>query len=94
MSLLFQAELTRGQLDELLLSLLTDCVAKEGGTEDDMGHVMARELPETRTQKCIAACMGESIGLVNILCSIQCRDVDSFSCNKLFFSPADGRFKA
>lgn len=53
-------------MDDLLLSLLVDCVLQEGATDDEMGHIMARLPPETRGHKCLAACMAESIGLVRI----------------------------
>lgn len=53
-------------MDDLLLSLLSDCTEREGATDDEMGYMMARMPPETRGHKCLAACMGESIGLVRI----------------------------
>lgn len=43
-----QQELTRAQMDDLLLSLLSDCKEKEGATEEEMGYIMARMKPETR----------------------------------------------
>lgn len=51
-------------MDDLLLSLLADCTEREGATDDEMGYIMARMPPETRGHKCLAACMGESIGLM------------------------------
>lgn len=71
-------------MDDLLLSLLSDCTVKEGATEDEMGYIMARLPPETRGHKCIAACMGESIGLVRNS-SPKCQFMDLY--NLLFFHP-------
>lgn len=45
-------------------SMLTECKAKEGGTDADIENLMAREMPATQSAKCMNACMVETVGLV------------------------------
>lgn len=46
--------------------LLTECKAKEGGTDDDVAAMIKREHPSSKTGKCMAACIGETLGLVSM----------------------------
>lgn len=45
--------------------LITDCADREGGTQADADHILARKLPAAKIHKCINACVGESVGLVS-----------------------------
>lgn len=69
-------------MDEMLLELVWKCQEKEGATNDDVEHMKTRTPPETRGQKCLFACIGESIGLVRALIFQQkllCLDMSMFS---------------
>lgn len=46
--------------------LIADCAEKEGGTPDDVKHIIGRNLPANKVHKCINACVGESVGLVSL----------------------------
>ena len=46
--------------------LLEDCAAKEGASADDVASAVAHKMPSTKTEKCLHACIGESLGLVRI----------------------------
>lgn len=46
--------------------LLEDCATKEGASADDVANAVAHKMPTTNTEKCLHACIGESLGLVRI----------------------------
>lgn len=47
--------------------MLEDCGKKEGATADEISNTLARKMPSTNVEKCIHACIGESLGLVSAL---------------------------
>lgn len=49
---------------ENILTIAASCQIAENATEDDVKGLLAGDLPETRTSKCLHACVQESIGLV------------------------------
>lgn len=46
--------------------LIADCAEKEGGTPEDVKHILGRNMPTKKIHKCISACVGESVGLVSL----------------------------
>lgn len=46
--------------------LLEDCAVKEGASADDVANAVAHKMPTSKTEKCLHACIGESLGLVRI----------------------------
>lgn len=46
--------------------LISDCAEREGGTQADADHILARKMPAAKIHKCINACVGESVGLVSV----------------------------
>lgn len=48
----------------MLLKMLNDCAAKEGATDADKANTIARKPVTTQGEKCIRACIGETLGLV------------------------------
>lgn len=40
------------------------CLGETGATASDIFHFIAGNLPETREQKCLAACVGKKSGIV------------------------------
>lgn len=41
-----------------------DCMAKEGASDADMQVIQRHEVPKTPKEKCFAACVIETLGLV------------------------------
>lgn len=48
-------------MDEFLL----ECAQKEGGTADDIKFIKERNLPVTKQQDCMVACIGENFDMVS-----------------------------
>lgn len=48
----------------MLYKVMKDCARKEGASKQDVGNVAGRNVPENTVQKCLSACIGETIGLV------------------------------
>lgn len=46
--------------------LLEGCAVKEGASADDVANAVAHKMPTTKSEKCLHACIGESLGLVRI----------------------------
>lgn len=46
-------------------SLVSACAAQEGASESDMKSALTFEMPTTRTEKCLNACIGEKTGIVS-----------------------------
>lgn len=46
------------------MKLMQDCAAKEGATDADQANTLAYQPTKTPTEKCLHACIGESLGLV------------------------------
>lgn len=44
--------------------LLESCSAKEGATADEVAKTIAHQMPTTKGEKCLHACIGENLGLV------------------------------
>lgn len=59
--------MSKEKIEEMLLKLLKECAGREGASDDDVQFVKARNLPTSREQKCLSACIGEDIGLVRFL---------------------------
>lgn len=51
----------------MLFNLLIECAAKEGASSSDIAAIAGRNPPASTAQRCVAACIGETIGLVRIL---------------------------
>lgn len=47
--------------------IIDSCSEKEGSTADDVAKVVAHQIPASKGEKCLHACIGESLGLVRIL---------------------------
>lgn len=43
------------------MNIAKDCAAKEGATDADVTAAMSFKIPGTKTGKCLAACVGEQI---------------------------------
>uniref|UniRef100_A0A182N543 Odorant-binding protein 13 n=1 Tax=Anopheles dirus TaxID=7168 RepID=A0A182N543_9DIPT len=50
---------------EMLRGLAAECKNKEGASDDDVEGFVDDKMPETRTQKCLAACMQEQFAISN-----------------------------
>lgn len=51
--------------------LFNDCKDKEKATDEDVKTMMARDIPTTRTGKCLIACVHENLGIVCITLHYQ-----------------------
>lgn len=60
-----QQGLTREQFEEMVDKFLADCAAQEGANADDIKFLKERNLPKTKGQMCISACVGENLGFVS-----------------------------
>lgn len=47
--------------------LFEDCGKSEGATPEDIDTLIKHQSPTTRAAKCVHACIGESLGLVNTI---------------------------
>ncbi|XP_055326704.1 uncharacterized protein LOC129580383 [Sitodiplosis mosellana] len=56
--------LTKEQIDEMTKKLLEDCAKKEGASTDEVANTVAHKTPTTKNEKCLHACVGESLGLI------------------------------
>lgn len=45
-------------------SLMAECKAKESGTDADVNALLDHQIPTTKSGKCLAACLGETTGIV------------------------------
>lgn len=50
----------------MVKKFLEDCGKKEGASADDVANAIAHKMPATKTEKCLHACIGESLGLVRL----------------------------
>lgn len=48
----------------MLYKVMKDCARKEGASKQDVGNVAGRNAPTNTIQKCLSACIGETVGLV------------------------------
>ncbi|XP_049284032.1 general odorant-binding protein 19d-like [Anopheles funestus] len=53
------------QAKEVIRGLAAECKTKEGATDDDVEGFVNDKIPDTRTQKCLTACMQEQFGISN-----------------------------
>lgn len=84
--------MTKGQIYGILLNIVSMCIVREGATEEDSGRFLARLSPNTREQKCLAACVSEAIGVVSISCEqkFNVRTMEmTASCRHISFAYAD-----
>lgn len=51
---------------ELKEAIFDSCIVSENATKEDLNTLMIGILPETRTEKCLAACLSEKFGAVSI----------------------------
>lgn len=49
----------------MLFKLLHDCAKRESASKADIAYLAERNPPSTREQKCMSACVGETVGLVS-----------------------------
>lgn len=47
--------------------LISECAAQEGATDADVAVVLSMDMPSTRGQKCLTACISERIGVVSTM---------------------------
>lgn len=59
-----QQALNKEQIDEMVKKLLEECATKEGASADDVANTIAHKMPSTKSEKCLHACIGETLGLV------------------------------
>ena len=64
--LIFQQRLTKEEVDQMLDEFLLECAKKEGGNENDIHFLKERNLPVSKEQDCMVACIGEGFELVSI----------------------------
>lgn len=48
-------------------NFLADCAQQEGATADDIKYLKERNMPTSKGQMCMVACVGESLSLVNVV---------------------------
>lgn len=58
--------MSKEQRIDAFKKMANDCAITEGATNDDLAEIFARQIPTTKSGKCIAACLGETIGIVSI----------------------------
>lgn len=49
---------------EMLKGMAAECKEKEGATDADMDGMIAKEIPTSKTGKCLNACMMDQFGVV------------------------------
>ncbi|XP_031634712.1 general odorant-binding protein 28a-like [Contarinia nasturtii] len=59
-----QQALSRDQIEEMAKKMLEECAKKEGASDDDVKSAIAHQPPKTKPEKCLHACMGETLGLI------------------------------
>lgn len=71
MSVLFQfkkfVELTNAELTSEEQTFISECAAQEGATDADVEAVLTMEIPTTKAEKCLNACIGEKTGVVSTI---------------------------
>lgn len=60
-----QQGLSREEFEGMIDKFLADCAAQEGAGADDIKYLKDRNLPKTRGQMCISACVAENLGFVS-----------------------------
>lgn len=50
--------------------VLSDCGSREGASEADIEFIRGRNLPESKPQKCLTACVGEDAEMVRLINSV------------------------
>lgn len=63
---MLQQGLSREEFEGMVDRFLADCAAQEGASADDIKYLKERNLPTTKGQMCISACVGENLGFVSI----------------------------
>lgn len=48
----------------MMHAMVSECVAKEGATDEDTAHIMEMLVPQTRTAMCLNACIMEKTSIV------------------------------
>lgn len=46
---------------------ISECAVQEGASDADVQSVSKMEIPETRAEKCLTACISEKTGVVSIM---------------------------
>lgn len=59
------------------------CLAQENATEEDLVNIINGTLPETRSEKCLSACLAESYGTVSVSELIVSVNLFCFDTNAL-----------
>lgn len=60
-----QQGLTKDEVDQMLDEFLLECAKKEGGNDADIKFLKDRNLPSTKQQDCMVACIGENFDLAS-----------------------------
>lgn len=61
-----QQGLSKAEVDQMLDEFLLECAQKEGGNADDIKFLKDRNLPVTKKQDCMVACIGENFDMVSM----------------------------
>lgn len=61
-----QQGLSKAEVDQMLDEFLLECAQKEGGNADDMKFLKERNLPVSKVQDCMVACIGENFDMVSM----------------------------
>lgn len=72
--------------------MLEECAKKEGASSDDVNNAIAHQPPKTKPEKCLHACMGETLGLVRTLDSSG-HTLDQTSKYTLLLPTQDSKWK-
>lgn len=57
--------MTKEDRVEAFFKMASNCVAKEGATNEDLEEILSRKIPDSRAGSCIPACLGETLGIVS-----------------------------
>lgn len=72
----------------MTVKMLEDCGKKEGATADEVSNILARKTPSSKAEKCLHACIGETLGLIqNQRTNVEA----SVELAKMAFGPDDIR---
>lgn len=72
--------MSRDKVEEAANKLLKDCGKRERVSRADVEYLKERKPPQTRAQKCLAACVGETIGLVRFIILTVKTVISKFIC--------------
>lgn len=62
---ILQQGLSKDEVDQMLDGFLAECAKKEGGNDADIKFIKDRNLPVTKEQDCMVACIGENFELAS-----------------------------